>query len=96
MFRALFVTIFQPAKSATQSGLAKNNNWHIKLRTDTSKYGYKLMNWVGSKDPYQQLNLSFETKDAAISFVESRGWNYKVVEPQIQQVRKKSYAENFK
>lgn len=92
----LFVTILKSAKSATQSGLAKTKSWEIKFPCDHTKYNYKLMNWSGSKDTLEQLNLNFPTKESAIHFAESRGFDYKVVEPQVKLVRKKSYSDNFK
>ena len=91
----MFVTIFKPAQSATQSGLGKSNSWKMKFPCDVTKYDYKLMSWSGTRDPYAQLNLNFPSKETAINFAESRSFDYKIVEPQIKLVRKKSYSENF-
>ena len=75
--------IYQPAKTAMQSGKANVRHWIM-------------MGWVGSGDRRGQLKLRFDTKDAAISYAERNALSYQIAEPNLPRVILKSYSDNFK
>ncbi len=87
--------IFQPAKTAVQSGRFKTRQWLVEMEPTSRKEADRLIGWIGSDDTDQQLRLSFPTKDAAIAYCERQGLTYSVYEPRQRVVRPKSYAENF-
>ncbi|NET71429.1 MAG: ETC complex I subunit [Sphaerospermopsis sp. SIO1G2] len=88
--------IYQPAKTAMQSGRAKMKRWVLEFEPSDAHYVEPLMGWVGQRDTQQQLSLSFETKEQAEDYAQERGIDYHLIEPQTRHVRPKSYANNFR
>lgn len=95
MLERVFVRIYQPIKSSTQSGFKKYDVWKIKFRNDLTKYTYNLMSWTGSRDTRQQLDLTFPSKEAAIAFVNKKNWSYEILETKTKKIVAKSYSHNF-
>ena len=95
MLDNISVVIYRPTQSASQSGFKKYEHWKIKFPTDISKYNYNFIGWTGSKDTKQQLNLTFPSKQEAISFAKKRNWKYQIIEPKKRKIIAKSYATNF-
>jgi hypothetical protein len=89
------VKIFKPTKSAMQSGKAKNK-WLLCLNEENNSRSInELMGWVSSNDTKTQLQFEFENKEAAIDFAIAKKFEYEVVEPEIPNIKPKSYAANF-
>ncbi|KAI5298982.1 NADH:ubiquinone oxidoreductase 21kD subunit, partial [Ascosphaera atra] len=95
--QARTVRIYKPAKPATQSG-----DWHAhkwRMDWDILQKGHRwenpLMGWQSSADEMQGTNLNFNTKEDAIRFAEKQGYEYFVQEPQVKELKPKSYAANF-
>ena len=88
--------IYKPAKSATQSGLARTKQWLLTFDQDTPREIEPLMGWTSSGDTRQQLRLWFDTKEEAIAYAEREGIAYRVEEPQEMKRRVASYSDNFK
>ena len=88
--------IYQPAKTAMQSGAANMQNWIVEYEPQEAKKIDTLMGWVGSGDMRGQLRLKFNSKADAIAYAERNGLAYHVTEPNIRSVRPKSYSDNFK
>ena len=88
--------IYKPAKSATQSGLARTKQWLLVFEQDKPREIEPLMGWTSSGDPRQQLRLWFDTKEEAIAYAEREGVAYRVEEPQEVKRRMASYSDNFK
>ncbi len=87
--------IYQPARTATQSGRAKTMRWLLEMEPVSRKEADPLIGWIGSDDTEQQLQLRFPTKDAAIAYARRKGLDYRVFEPHERIVRPKAYADNF-
>ncbi|HEX2528296.1 MAG TPA: ETC complex I subunit [Geminicoccus sp.] len=87
--------IFQPARTAIQSGRAKTRFWLLEMEPRSRKDPDRLIGWVGSDDTTQQISLKFETKEAAIAYAERNGLTYQVDDPHKRIVKPKSYADNF-
>ena len=87
--------IYQPAKTATQSGLARTRRWALELEPKSRRQADPLCGWLGSDDTDQQVELSFPSKEAAVAYARRRGIEYRVFEPHRPVVRPKSYADNF-
>lgn len=95
MLENIEVTIYKSDKSASQSANSSKQKWKIRFPNDPSKFNYELMNWTGSKDMKQELDLTFENREQAIIFAEKNNWKYKIKEPNIKRLVRKSYDDNF-
>ncbi|MSO70856.1 MAG: hypothetical protein EXQ88_02385 [Alphaproteobacteria bacterium] len=87
--------IYQPAKTATQSGRAKTHDWVLEYETARKPRPDPLMGWSGASDTQGQVRLSFETRAAAEAYAVRQGLEVQVAEPQPLAVKPKAYAENF-
>ncbi len=86
--------IYNPNKSAMQSGLGKSNKWILEFETkDPTKN--PLMGWESSSDTYTELKLEFSTKEHAINYAKKKKINFEIIEPKKRKTVKKSYADNF-
>ena len=90
------VRIYQPAKTAMQSGVAKTKAWVLEYELATPREPDPLMGWASAGDTLNQVRLSFENLDAAVAFAKKRGLDYSVIAPKARTIRPKSYAENFR
>jgi len=90
------VEIFQPAKSAMQSGRANTRRWQIRFKPSKARQIDSLMGYVGAGNIERQVKLSFATKADAIAYAEANGLSYQVREPKARRVPIKAYADNFK
>jgi NADH dehydrogenase len=89
--------IYQPAKTATQSGQAKTRTWGLEFAPDSPRFSDPLMGWTGSTDTQAQVRLTFETKEAAVEYADERGIEYVLLRSQSRapNLRKMGYGENF-
>ena len=90
------VRIYQPSKSAMQSGRANTRHWLLEFAPSEPKRPDELMGWIGSGDTRRQVRLRFDSRDEAVAYAERNGLAYVVEEPQVRQVRPKSYADKFR
>ena len=90
------VRIFQPAKTAMQSGYGNTRQWVLEFEPVAGKSHDPLMGWVSSSDTKGQVQLRFETEAEAIAYAKRQGYDYSLAEPKARKFRPKSYAENFK
>ena len=88
--------IYKPAKSATQSGLARTKQWLLVFEQDKPREIEPLMGWTSSGDTRQQVRLWFDTKEEAMAYAGREGIAYRVEEPQEDKRRTMSYSDNFK
>ncbi|MEK9722535.1 MAG: ETC complex I subunit [Rhodospirillaceae bacterium] len=87
--------IFQPAKTAMQSGRANARNWVLEFEPAEARRADPLMGWISSGDTEGQVRLKFHSKEEAIAYATRRGLAYQVAEPKRRRVRTRSYADNF-
>jgi len=88
--------IYQPTKTAMQSGQGNTKKWVLEYAPAEKKVTEPLMGWIGSGDMKGQLKLRFETKEEAIAYAQRRGISFRVIEPHIRAIKPKSYADNFR
>ena len=86
--------IYIPSKTATQSGLGKEDKWILEFVTKDTTIN-PLMGWESSNDTLGEVRLEFSTKDKAIEYAKNNNISYKVIEPNKRKFIIKSYAENF-
>jgi hypothetical protein len=89
------VRIFQPSKSAMQSGRAGTHQWVVVFEQESPRGADPLMGWTSSRDTREQLRLSFPTKEEAIAYCEREGLQFSIEEPRERKVTPKAYADNF-
>ena len=89
--------IYQPAKTAMQSGTAKTKGWVLEFAPASAREVDPLMGWTSSSDTQSQVKLRFDTKEAAQSYARDHGIDAIVLEPKKRKanVRPRGYAENF-
>lgn len=88
--------IYQPSKTAMQSGKANTHQWILEYEPDQSRETEPLMGWTSSGDMKQQIVLHFETKEEAVAYAARHGIPYRIFEPHPRGHTKKAYADNFK
>ena len=88
--------IYKPARTAMQSGPARTKDWMLEHEIEAPREIDPLMGWTSSRDMKQQLQLSFDTKDEAVSYAERNGIPYRVMEPKPRKAVRKSYSDNFR
>lgn len=89
--------IYQPARTATQSGLAKTHDWVLDFVQATSRAVDPLMGWTSSDDTQAQVRMRFETREAAVAYAAAHGIDAVVTEPKARKpnLRPGGYSENF-
>jgi len=89
--------IFQPAKTAMQSGTAKAKGWVLEFAPASSRGVDPLMGWTSSDDTQAQVRLRFDTREAAEAYATARGIEFEVQEPKARKpvIRPRGYGENF-
>lgn len=89
--------IYQPAKTAMQSGTAKTHQWVLEFAPASEREVDPLMGWTSSSDTQSQVRLRFETRAAAEAYATDKGIAFDVVEPKPRKalIRQRGYGENF-
>ncbi len=89
--------IYQPARTAMQSGTAKTGNWVLEYGPETPRQIDPLMGWTSSSDTQSQVRLSFDSKEAALDYAREHGIDAVVREPHKRRpnIRPGGYGENF-
>ncbi len=88
--------IYNPAKTAMQSGRAKTGAWILEFDPEMRRTIDPLMGYTSSGDMKSQIGLRFESREAAVAYAEKHGIAFRVVEPNEARRRRISYAENFR
>ena len=88
--------IYQPPKSAMQSGRAGTHQWVLEFEPSEPRRADPLMGWIGSADTQRQVKLGFATREEAVAYAERQGIAFEVELPQARHVRPKAYADNFR
>ncbi len=88
--------IYQPTKTAMQSGQGNTKRWLLEYEPAEKKVNDPLMGWIGSGDMKGQLRLRFASKEDAVAYAERHAIPFRVIEPKHRAIKPKSYADNFK
>jgi hypothetical protein len=89
--------IYQPAKTAMQSGQAKTRHWVLDFAPATAREIDPLMGWTSSDDTQAQVRMRFDSREAAEDYARRHGIDAVVLRPKKRKpnVRPAGYAENF-
>jgi len=89
--------IYQPARTAMSSGMAKTHKWVLEFAPASPREVDPLMGWTSSDDTQAQVQLRFDTKEAAVEYARENGIDADVQEPKKRRanIRPGGYGENF-
>lgn len=89
--------IYQPAKTAMQSGTAKAQGWVLEFAPASAREVDPLMGWTSSGDTQSQVRLRFDSRAAAEAYATEKGLEFDVAEPKARKpvIRQRGYGENF-
>ena len=73
--------IYQPAKTAMQSGTAKAKGWVLEFAPSAAREVDPLMGWTSSGDMDSQVRLRFDSKEAAADYATAHGIEFDVIDP---------------
>jgi NADH dehydrogenase len=93
----MLAKIFQPARSAMQSGPARSRQWVLEFVPAQARWIDPLMGWTGSGDMNSQVRLGFASRDEAVAYAERHGIAFEVFEPKRRShiLRQHGYGDNF-
>ncbi|MHC0054571.1 ETC complex I subunit [Actibacterium sp. D379-3] len=89
--------IYQPAKTAMQSGTAKTHHWILDYAPASPRDVDPLMGWTSSSDTQSQVRLRFDSKEAALDYAREHGIDAIVLDPKPRKfnIRPRGYGDNF-
>ncbi len=92
----MFARIYQPAKTAMQSGRANTKSWRLDFDAETARRIDPLMGWTSADDmTASQVRLTFDTREEAVAFAEKHAIAYRLESPRKSETHAKAYADNF-
>ena len=86
--------IYQPSKTAMQSGKARTKFWVLEFDKSNSSKDF-VMGWTSSSNTNDQVKLKFETQEQAIKYAEENNIQFNLITPNKNKLIIKSYADNF-
>ena len=89
--------IYKPARSTTQSGMARTKHWVLEFAPESRREVDPLMGWTSSGDTQAQVRLRFDSKKAALDYAQEHGIDAVVLESHRRKanIRPGGYGENF-
>ena len=93
----MLAKIYQPARSAMQSGQGKTHDWVLEFVPAEARTVDPLMGWTGSGDMNSQVRLRFPSREEAVAYAERHGVAHEVFEPKPRRhvLRQNGYGDNF-
>ena len=88
--------IYKRPKNAMQSGKALTEQWVLDFVPAEAKRADPLMGWAGSGDTQQQVQLKFESCEAAQAYCEKHGIAARVHSTPPKALKIQAYADNFR
>lgn len=72
--------ICQRSRTPGRAGLRALSQWYIEFEPWAPRKIEPLMGWTSSRDPFSNIRLEFPSLKSAVSFAESRGWRYSIID----------------
>lgn len=91
----MIARIYQPSPNAMQSGRSNSRHWVLELPRGAKGSMDPLTGTFRSSDPSAQLDLRFESLEAAIAYAKTNNIPHRVIRPKTVKRVSRSYAENF-
>jgi hypothetical protein len=90
------VRIYQPPKTAMQSGRANARLWVMEFEPTAARQVEPLMGWTSSADTRAQLRLRFDTLEEAVAYAHKEGLMYSIEQSRERTIKPKAYSDNFR
>lgn len=88
--------IYQPARSAMQSGAGKSKLWLLEYEPEKPREIEPVMGWTSSADMKSQIRLRFDTAEEALAYAQKLGIACRIEKtPQVIR-HTQAYSDNFK
>jgi hypothetical protein len=91
----MLARIFRPARNAMQSGKAKTHRWLLEFEPAAPRAPDPLMGWTQTTDTDGLIRLTFDTREAAVTYAQRRRIPFEVLPEPRQTLSVKAYADNF-
>ena len=82
--------IYQPAKTAMQSGRAKTRLWLLEFDAAEARFVEPLMGWTGANGTASQVTLKFESQELAVAYAEKHGIEFEVEQPHERKLARRA------
>jgi hypothetical protein len=76
--REVFIEPVPPNPNFTEKG--RSHIWRVRWLSTSEGWNNPLMGWWSSTDPYDNVYLYFDSKEDAVNFCNSNGWQFHVSE----------------
>lgn len=86
--------IYQPTKTAMQSGMARTKFWILEFNKSNSNKDF-VMGWTSSSNTDEQIKLKFETQEQAITYAKENNIQFDLITNKKNKLIIKAYADNF-
>ena len=86
--------IYQPVKTAMQSGKARTKFWILEFTKSNSNKDF-VMGWTSSSNTKEQIKLKFETQEQAIAYANENNILFDLITHKKNRLIIKAYADNF-
>jgi hypothetical protein len=88
--------IFQRPRNVMQSGKALTDQWILDFAPAEAGQPDPLMGWAGGSDTQRQLQLRFESAEAAVAYAKKHGIDAVVHPTPPRRLKLQAYADNFR
>ncbi|MFT5537759.1 ETC complex I subunit [Parasphingorhabdus sp.] len=88
--------IYQIPRNAMQSGRALTDKWMLEFEPAEARKPDPLTGWAGSGDTQRQVELSFDSCDAAKAYADKHAIDYSVIPTPHKTLKIQAYADNFR
>lgn len=92
----MLARIYQPAKTAMSSGMAKTHKWVLEYMPSRQRTKDPLTGWNASSETQTQVRLKFDTLEAATEYARAHGIAARIDTPHKREMKVKAYADNFR
>jgi hypothetical protein len=92
----MLARLYQRPKNAMQSGRARTGQWLLEVERDEPQRADPLTGWPGSGATETQVQLKFESREAALAYAEANGLTVEIVPLGPRTLKLQAYADNFR
>jgi hypothetical protein len=92
----MLARLYQRPKSSMQSGRARTGQWLLEVERDEPQRPDPLTGWPGSGATETQVQLTFQTREAALAYAEAQGLTVEIVPLGPRTLKLQAYADNFR
>jgi hypothetical protein len=87
--------IYPRYRNGMQASRAATGEWVLEFESKAARRPDPLTGWSGGADTQNQVQIIFETLEAAKAYAEREGVDVHIVPPSTKKLRIQSYADNF-